>query len=192
MKKFFMIFSVLLCVMLFTAIAWAMENEPEEFRGIPWGAAQPKNSAAEENKWELMEIRKSDIDATTVYCRLLDEVSIGGVKISSASVEYHFLNSLGFARVQIRFEGRENIDRIRKACIADWGEPDSEMILKIKDMSDSVSLMWNGLAVTAMFYSRTYSSDKSPESGDLSIYLNNFYEAADKELEKNKQKESDS
>lgn len=186
MKKLLVIFSVLLCVMLITTTAIAMENEPKEFRGIPWGAEPPKNAATEENKWGLMEILRIDDYSTTTYYRLLDEVSIGGVKISSTSVEYNFLDNLGFARVNMRFTGRDNMDRIRKACVKNWGEPGSEMILKIKDVNESISIRWSGRNITAMLHYTSSTSDQSQEFGELSLYLNNYYEAAEKESEKNK------
>lgn len=175
-------------VILHASVVFAMENEPEEFRGIPWGADLPKNSPNGENEWGLMELRRIDTDAETVYCRLDDEVSIGGVKISSASVEYHFLDSLGFANVSMKFKGRRNIELIRKACVKNWGEPDAENIFKSKGRDEFVTVMWDGFDMVARLDYTSNSPDKSSESGSLSLHLRNYHATIIEEREKHQQK----
>lgn len=121
MKKILLIPFILLCMMLFTIPACAMKNEPDNFRGIPWGTAPPKNTIFGGNQWGLTE--KAWIGKLTIYSRD-EEAVIGGVK-ASAPITYHFHDDRGFVAALAQFKGYENFELIYKACMEIWGEPDS-------------------------------------------------------------------
>lgn len=91
-------------MMLFIMPAHAMQNEPDSFRGIPWGAKVPKNNLFGKNKWGLKQ------SSTSLYWRD-EEVIIEGAKIGS-SINYWFHESLGFAYIHVIFSGQENYDLI--------------------------------------------------------------------------------
>lgn len=184
-KKIFLFSFVLLCITLalLATPVFAMKNEPDGFRGIPWGAMAPKNNIAGGNKWGLTEIGKTD-DGATVYWRLHDSVIIGGAKMSSF-VEYSFHDTLGFAQVRMKFEGSENFDLLYKACVEDWGKPKNEERIQSEKIN-CVESLWLGEKVIIQLY---YNFG-TPEIGGLTIYLIDYHKARIKERANQKQRES--
>lgn len=163
MKRVLLTLPVLLSVLLFTATAFAMKNEPESFQGIPWGAVAPEKNFVEGNKWGL--VKASSIDKIgDVYFRSESEpVFIEKVKITSP-IRYLFHDDYGFAAVLIEFNGRADYDLIRKACIENWGQPDSDSREKSeKSGSDVIISLWLGENV--MIYLNSPAS--AQESGNL-------------------------
>lgn len=175
MKNAIFIPFVLLCMMLFTFPVFAMENEPEEFRGIPWGAPLPKNNIFGRNKWKLEYMYGNEY-------RRSEEVSIGGAKISSP-INYVFLDSMGFACARVSFEGQENYELILKACIESWGKPLREIKYKTEE-TDKVTYLWLGKKIDVLldYYFNL------PASGTLDLALKGYEDALEKDAALWKQK----
>lgn len=176
MKKVILMPFILLCIILFTIPAYAMKNEPDNFRGIPWGIKPPKNNLFWKNKWGLSRL------GGPIYWRD-EDVSIGGAKILSP-INYLFDDSLGFGAVEITFSGIKEYELIRKTCIEEWGKPDYEKREKNKEYDyDLIEHIWIGKRITARlkyYYEKT-------ETGLLSLSLNGFYEALHENIMKNQQ-----
>lgn len=173
MKKVLLISFMLLCMMLFTVPVFAMKNEPDNFRGIPWGAEPPKNNLFGKNKWGLKQLSTSNL-----YWRD-EEVSIGGAKIT-APINYTFHDDFGFACAVVLFRGQGNYDLIYKACIENWGKPDQERREENKEFAyDQAEAFWIGQKVTV----RISYYFKPNEMGELRLYLNTYAEAKRREVE---------
>lgn len=182
MRKVIVISFILLCMMLFAIPALAMKNEPDNFRGIPWGAKVPKNNIFGGNKWKLRHY------SLNVYHRD-EEVTIGGVKITS-SIKYYFFEDVGFAWAIVEFSGRESYDKIRKACIENWGEPDGkrELAYTLAGSNKKALLLrsdWHGGKITV-----TLERDSETNEGSLSLYMKNLNEIFAREEAASIQKDS--
>lgn len=135
---------ILLCVLLLAIPVSAMENEPEGFRGIPWGAVAPERNFAEGNKWGLEKVGTAGDFGNTYFRPESEEVSIGKAKITSPVI-YLFHDDYGFAAAMIEFEGRADYGHIRQACIENWGRPDSDGTEKNEKFGgDTTTSIWLG------------------------------------------------
>lgn len=135
---------ILLCAFLLTTSAFAMKNEPEGFRGIPWGAVAPEKNFAEGNKWGLEKAGTAGNLGNTYFRPESGEVSIGKAKITSPVI-YLFHDDYGFAAALIEFEGRVDYNHIRQACIENWGRPDSDGTKKNEKFGgDTTTSLWLG------------------------------------------------
>lgn len=119
MTKAFFMSLILLCALLLAAPAFAMENEPQDFRGIPWGAAPPGEDNPDSEKLGLKMIDR--YDSIALY-RRDESVSVAGVKTLS-SVDYYFHDRSGFICAEMQFRGIKNYELILKECIDQWGQP---------------------------------------------------------------------
>lgn len=129
MKKILLISFILLCVVLFTVPAYAMKNEPEKFRGIPWGTKMPKEAAFGRYEWALEKVGYSRGGNTVIFNRL-EKASFGGLTISEP-IDYEFHWQYGFVTAKIKGVGRANYDLLVKTCVKDWGSPDVDMITPV-------------------------------------------------------------
>lgn len=182
-KKIFFISFILLGITLFAAPVFAMKNEPEGFRDIPWGATVPKDTPTEGNKWKLTEVEKSFNDTTTVYQRLDDKVVVGGAEM--LYVAYLFHDTLGFASAYMVFDGQESFDLLYKACVEDWGKPSREERSQSGKV-DMVEIFWLGEKVIA----RLQYNFETSKVGGLSIKLIDYHKIQIEERAKQKQRES--
>lgn len=187
MKRVLLIPFILLCIISCTVPACAMKNEPDDFRGVPWGTPEPRKKLFGYNffvynKWGLKHLYDGE------YTRD-QEVYIGGAKITS-TVSYHFLDSLGFACANVPFQGQENYELIRKACVESWGEPDTEEHTKNR-VIDSLKSIWVGERISvSISYCFWTNEIELRERGWLELYLNNYHDTVEKEEMLRKQKES--
>lgn len=144
MKRAFLTSFVLLCALLFTVSAFAMKNEPEGFRGIPWGAVAPEKNFVEGNKWGLTKVSTADNLGGVYLESEPEEMFIGKAQITSP-IMYLFNDEFGFSAVLIEFKGREDYDAIREACIENWGQPDSDIREKNEKIGgDMITSLWLG------------------------------------------------
>lgn len=171
MKTIFPILFALLCVLLLAASVFAMENEPDEFLGIPWGAVSPEQNFSDGcGMGGFTPLTVDPVDSITVYHRPREKVAIAGVQPLSP-IAYFFHDSLGFVRALMRFKGVESYQRMVKACVEQWGKPDEERrdVNRESDYDLAVNI-WRGERVT-VFLSYYY---KKSEVGILSLYLNDY------------------
>lgn len=169
MTKVLLIPFTLLCILLLAVSAFAMENEPDEFLGIPWGAVSPAKNFSGGNMGGFHETLKMD-DATTVYQRLPEHLSIAGVAPLSP-IDYFFHDSLGFVRAHVRFKGVANYQRMLKECVDQWGKPDEERRDDSLEFGyDLATNIWKGKRITVLL---SYYYKKS-EVGTLTLYLNDY------------------
>lgn len=171
MKVILLIPLTLLCVLLLAIPAPAMENEPDEFLGIPWGAVSPEKNFIGSGDMGGFEARRLEIGGSvTLYERPHEKVSIFGVKPLSP-IAYFFHDSLGFARALMRFKGVENYQQMLKACVDQWGKPDEERRDVNQELGYDLAInIWQGERIT-VFLSYYY---KKSEVGTLSLYLNDY------------------
>lgn len=172
MRRALAIVFVVLCVVFFALPAFAMKNEPEGFRGIPWGTPAPENDLNGKNKWGLVKL--IDLMSETLYFRKNESALMGGARVESIS--YYFQESLGFARAVIEFSGAENCELLRKACIENWGSPDIERKNSTKEY-DGVTFFWFGEKISI----RLSYNNREPYSGYLGFFINNYMKVVDKD-----------
>jgi hypothetical protein len=102
--------SVVLIILLFSPLLFAFQNEPEDFRGIKWGA----------DIAELPDMRLAEDNGETKYYHRKNEE----MKIGEASIErlaYGFYKGK-FCSVFIVFNNFANFSRIKKAFDQLYGE----------------------------------------------------------------------
>lgn len=173
MKKVLLMPFSLLCVLLLAAPVFAMENEPDEFLGVPWGAVSPeKNFIDSGDMGGFKALRVDPVGSVIVYQRPGEKVRFAGVKPLSP-IAYFFHDSLGFVRAHMRFKGVKNYERMLAACVDQWGKPDEARRDDNQKLDyDLASNIWKGERITVSLH---YYYKRS-EVGVLALYLNSYLE----------------
>jgi hypothetical protein len=103
-------FVVFLCFSLFSPL-WAFQNEPSDFRGIPWGTFIE----------DLVDMAYlAGIGEVKSYKRENDSMVFGSARLSSVS--YIFYRGR-FCAVHLGFQGVSTFERIKKGLLKTYGKP---------------------------------------------------------------------
>lgn len=136
------ILNILIAGLILLLAASAFAEDPDGFRGIPWGSSLETMREADP---KLVEGHMGAMPGVKAFKRSDDELSFGGIKPDA--ITYMFYKDT-FTSVSIDFRGYDNYERLLNYCRKQFGQSTGSAVLRLEQ----------------------YSSFESPKTGVMLLY----------------------